>query len=91
MAEGGLADEDGRERGAAVHVVVGEHAYRLELVVVEEVGLVDDQDRGAAAFGGLTGQHVPGLDGEGGGAVDGLAAEGGDHGGEDAALISSLS
>ena len=36
------------------------------------------------AFGCLAGQDGPGLDGEGGGAVDGLAAEGGDHVGEDA-------
>jgi hypothetical protein len=55
------------------------------------VGLVQDQDGGAAAFGGLAGQGVPGLDGEGGGAVDGPAAEGGDDVGEDAAVISSLS
>ena len=52
--------------------------YRFELAVVEQVGLVDDQDRGAAAFGGLAGEHVAGLGGEGGGAVGGLAAEAGD-------------
>ena len=68
-AQGGLADQDGGERGAAVHVVVGEHADRFELVVVQEVGFVDDQDGGAAAFGGLAGQHVVGLGGQRGGAV----------------------
>ena len=53
--------------------------------MVEHVRLVDDQDGGPAPFGGFAGQDGPGLDGEGGGAVDGLAAEGGDDGGEDAA------
>src|SRR5215467_16095904 len=40
--------------------------------------LVDDQDGGAAAFGGLSGEDVVGLGGEGGGAVGGPAAQGGD-------------
>src|SRR6266496_3633411 len=52
--------------------------------MAEHVCLVDDQDGGPASFGGLAGQDGPGLDGEGGGAVDGLAAEGGDDVGEDA-------
>src|SRR6185437_16351678 len=85
VPQGGLADQDGRERGAAVHLVVGEHPYRLELLVVEEVGLVDDQDGGPSSLGGLAGQDVPGLGGEGGSAVDGPPAEGGDDAGEDAA------
>ena len=46
--------------------------------MVEQVGLVDEQDGGAAAFGGFAGEHVVGLGGEGGGAVGGPAAEGGD-------------
>jgi hypothetical protein len=58
--------------------VVGEHADGFELAVVEQVGLVDDQDGGAAAFGGLAGQDVVGLGGQGGGAVGGAAAEAGD-------------
>ena len=53
--------------------------------MAEQVCLVDDQDGGPAPFGGFPGQDAPGLDGEGGGAVDGLAAEGGDDVGEDAA------
>ena len=53
--------------------------------MVEQVSLVDDQDGAAAALGVLAGEDVPGLDGEGGGAVDGPAAEGGDDAGEDAA------
>jgi hypothetical protein len=65
--------------------VVREHPDGLELLVVQEMGLVDDQDRCPASFGGLAGQDIPGLDGEGGGAVDGAAAEGGDDAGEDAA------
>src|SRR5712691_8804721 len=42
--------------------------------MVEQVRLVDNQHRGPPALGCLAGQDVPGLDGEGGGAVDGLAA-----------------
>ena len=72
VAEGGLADQDGRERGAAVHVMISHESYRLQLIVVEEVCLVDDQHRGPPALGCFAGQDVPGLDGEGGGAVDGL-------------------
>src|SRR5581483_5007384 len=45
--------------------------------MVEQVSLVDDQDRGPAPFGGFPGQDAPGLDGERGGAVDGPAAQGG--------------
>jgi hypothetical protein len=47
--------------------------------MVEHVCLVDDQDRGPPALGCFPGQDAPGLDGERGGAVDGLAAEGRDH------------
>ena len=39
---------------------------RLELGVVEQVGLVDDQDGGAAAFGLLDGERVDGLRDQGG-------------------------
>ena len=46
--------------------MVGEHADRLELGVVEQVGFVDDQDRGAAAFGLLDGERVDGLRDQGG-------------------------
>jgi hypothetical protein len=46
--------------------VVGEHADGFELVVVEQVGFVDDQDGGAAAFGGFGGEGVGGLGDEGG-------------------------
>src|SRR5580658_4091944 len=65
--------------------MIGQHPDGLQLSVVQEVGLIDDQDGGPASFGGLAGEGVPGLDGEGGGAVDGPAAEGGDGAGEDAA------
>src|SRR6478672_11452428 len=47
--------------------------------MIEKVRLVNDEDGGAPALGCLAGQDVPGLDGEGGGAVDGLAAQGRDH------------
>jgi hypothetical protein len=47
--------------------------------MVEQVRLVDDQHRGPPALGCFPGQDAPGLDGERGGAVDGLASEGRDH------------
>ena len=47
--------------------MVGEHPDRLELLVVEQVGLVDHDDGGAAAFGVFGGQGVGGLRGQGGG------------------------
>ena len=65
--------------------MVGEHADGFELVVFKQVGFVDDQDGGAAAFGLLGGEQAGGLGGEGGGAVGGPAAEGGDDGVVDAA------
>src|SRR5216683_6074947 len=83
--QGGLADEQAGEYGGGVHGVVGEHAHGLELVGLEEVGFVDDQHGGAAAFGVLGGEGVGGLGGERGGAVGGPAAEGGDDGVVDAA------
>jgi hypothetical protein len=46
--------------------------------VVEEVGFVDDEDRGAAAFGLFDGEGVEGLGDEGGVVDEGLSAEGGD-------------
>jgi hypothetical protein len=46
------------------------------LGVVEQVGLVDDQDGGAAAFGLFDGQGVGGLGGEGGVVDEGLPAQG---------------
>ena len=50
-AQGGLADQQAGKRGCAVHFVVGQHSDCFELAVVEQVGLVDQHDRGAAAFG----------------------------------------
>ena len=41
--------------------MVGEHPDRFQLVVVEQVGFVDDQDGGAAAFGLFAGEGVGGL------------------------------
>ena len=41
--------------------MVGEHPDGFHLGVVEQVGLVDDQDGGAAAFGVFSGQGVGGL------------------------------
>ena len=47
--------------------MVGQHADGFQLGVVEQVRLVDDHDRGAAAFGVFGGQGVGGLRDEGGG------------------------
>jgi hypothetical protein len=52
-----LSDQQRRERRPRVHVVVGEHAHRLQLGVVEQVRLVEDDDRGAAPLGVLGGQR----------------------------------
>ena len=76
--QGGLADEQAGERAGGVHVVVGEHPDRFELVVVEQVRLVDHHDGGAAAFGVFDGQRVGGLRDQGGVVGQGLAAERGD-------------
>jgi hypothetical protein len=61
VAQAGLADEDDRERGSGVHVVIGQQPDRFELMVVEQVGLVDDQYRVAAPFGVFGGQRLGGL------------------------------
>jgi hypothetical protein len=66
--------------GAGVHVVVGEHAHALKLVVGEQVRFIDDEDGGAAAFGVLDGQRVGGLRDEGG-VVEARGATQGDHDG----------
>ena len=66
-AQGGLADEQAGERGVGVHVVVGQHPDRLELLVAQQVGLVDDQDGGAAALVAFGGEHGGGLGGQPGG------------------------
>ncbi|MFJ7098116.1 hypothetical protein ACIQWL_49375 [Streptomyces mirabilis] len=39
FAQGGLADQQHCERRRGVHVVVGEHADRVQLVVVQEVAI----------------------------------------------------
>jgi hypothetical protein len=45
----------------AVHVTVRQQPQLFELVGVEEVGFVEDEDRGAAAFVFLGGEQVHGL------------------------------
>src|SRR4029077_439066 len=47
-----------------IEVVVREHPYRLELLIPQQVGLVDDQDGGLAALVALGGEHGGGLGGE---------------------------
>jgi hypothetical protein len=48
------------ERGARVHVVVGEHPDGFHLGVVEQVRLIDDHDGAASVFGVLGGEGVGG-------------------------------
>jgi hypothetical protein len=79
-AQGGLAGEQGGEGGVGVEVVVGEHADGFELFVAQQVGFVDDQYGGAAAFVAFGGQDGGGLGGEPGSGAVGLPAEGGDDG-----------
>ena len=55
-AQGGLADQQAGEGAGGVHVVLGQHADGLQLGVVEQVGFVQDEDRGAAPFGLFGGQ-----------------------------------
>jgi hypothetical protein len=50
----------------------------FELFVAQQVGFLDDQDGGAAAFVAFGGQDGGGLGGEPGAGPVGLAAEGGD-------------
>src|SRR6185503_3808487 len=45
VAQAGLADEDDRERGSGVHLMVGQQSDRFELMIVEQVRLVDFSDR----------------------------------------------
>jgi hypothetical protein len=58
--------------------VVGQHADRLELGVVEQMGFVDHQDRGAAPFGLFDGERVDGLRDQGGVVDQGPVPERGD-------------
>jgi len=59
--QGGLADQDPGERRCRVHLGVGHEPQFLELVGLQEVGLVDDEHDGAVPFGGLGGEQVRGL------------------------------
>jgi hypothetical protein len=66
LPQGRLPDEQAGEGAVGVHVVVGQHADRLELGVIEQVCFVNDQQGGAAAFGLFGGQQVRGLGYQGG-------------------------
>ena len=58
--------------------MVGQHPDRLQLLVVEQVGFVDHEDGGAAAFGLLDRERVDGLRDEGGVVGQRSVPEGGD-------------
>ena len=66
LPQGGLADEQARERARESMSWLVKQPDRFELVIVEQVGFVDDQDGGAAPFGVFGGQRVGGLGGQGG-------------------------
>ena len=69
----------------AVHVVVGQQSDRFELLVIQQVGFVDDQHGVAAPFGVFGGQRLGGLGSEGGFVVGRGVPEGGHDVGEHAA------
>jgi hypothetical protein len=78
-AEGGLAEQDQPERAAGVHVGVGQQPQLFELLDGEQVGFVDDEHDGLAAFAGLGGEQVGGLGDQGGPVELGDVAECGDQ------------
>ena len=57
---------------------VGQHPDGFQLLVGEQVGFVEDQDGGAAAFFAFGGEGFAGLGGQPGAEVGGGLAEGGD-------------
>jgi hypothetical protein len=61
-----------------IHVGVGQQPQLFELAGIEEVGFVEDQDGGAAAFVFLSGEQISGLWDQSGFVEAGGAAEGGD-------------
>ena len=65
---------------AGVHVRAGQQAQLLELLGVEEVGLVDHQHHPLAPLGLLGGQGIGGLRDEGGLVEPGHAAQARDDG-----------
>jgi hypothetical protein len=75
-----LADQKAGQGRAGVHAVVGQDSDRLELFVAEQVGFVDDDDRGAAAFVVFGGDGGCGLGYQSGGVLGGFPAECGDGG-----------
>lgn len=77
FAQGGLADQRHRERRRGVHVVVGEHADRVQLLVVEQVRFIDHDGR-RAPFVDLRGQRGGRLGGESGQVELGSPAQAGD-------------
>ncbi|BCI83256.1 hypothetical protein MTY66_48810 [Mycolicibacterium sp. TY66] len=65
--------------------MVGQKADRFELMIVEQVGLIDDEHGVSAAFGVFGGQCVGGLGGQSGGVKRRGVPEGGHDVGEHAA------
>ena len=59
--QGGLPGEDPGERGGGIHLGVGQEPQFLELVRLQEMGLVADEHDPAVPFCGLGGEQVAGL------------------------------
>ena len=85
VPQGGLPDQHDGERGSGVHVVVGQKPDGFELVIVEQVGLIDDEHGVAATFGVLGCQRVGGLRCQPGGVKRRGVPEGGHDVGQHAA------
>jgi hypothetical protein len=85
-AQGGLAQQQAGKRRAGVHLMVGEHADLLELLGVEQVGLVDDDHAGLGLLGFFGGQQLGGLGDQGRFVEAGVAAQVADDLGVEATL-----
>ena len=50
MAQGGLPDQHGRERRPGIHFMVRQHAHGFHLLVIQEVGFVDEHHGASTPF-----------------------------------------
>ncbi|HZD15328.1 MAG TPA: hypothetical protein VE196_09430, partial [Pseudonocardiaceae bacterium] len=64
--QGGLPHQQAGEGAVGIKIMVGQHADRFQLGVIEQVRFVQDQHGGPATFGLFGGQQVRGLRDQGG-------------------------
>jgi hypothetical protein len=76
--QGGLADEQARERARRVEVMICQEPQRFQLVIAEQVRLLDDHDGGASPFSVFGGERVGGLWSQRGVMGQGLPTQRGD-------------